>query len=71
MPERPRPLRLLGLNVRQRREAADLTQEKLAEKADLTYLSGIERGTRNATILSVNRVAKALKLSLADLVEGV
>lgn len=50
-----------------------MTQEKLAEKADLdrTYISGIERGTRNATILSVNRVAKALDLSLTDLVEGV
>ena len=36
-----------GLNVRRRREAAGLSQEALAEKADLdrTYITGIERGT--------------------------
>jgi transcriptional regulator with XRE-family HTH domain len=39
----------LGLNVRKRREARELTQETLAERASLdpTYISGIERGLQS------------------------
>ncbi len=53
MSNRHHTLTRFGLNVRRRREAAGLSQEALAEKADLdrTYISGIERGTRNPTIL--------------------
>jgi len=63
-------LAALGLNVRQAREAKDLTQEKLAEKAGLdpTYISGIERGLRNPGIA---RIAKALALTTAELCKGV
>ena len=52
MSNRHYTLTRFGLNVRRRREAAGLSQEALAEKADLdrTYISGIERGTRNPTI---------------------
>jgi transcriptional regulator with XRE-family HTH domain len=48
-----------GRNVRRQREAIGLSQEALAEKADLdrTYVSGIERGVRNPTILSVSTIA--------------
>jgi transcriptional regulator with XRE-family HTH domain len=62
-----------GLNVRRRREAAGLSQEALAEKAELdrTYISGIERGVRNPTLLSAARVASALKTTLSQLVNGV
>ena len=62
-----------GLNVRRRREALDLTQEALAEKADLdqTYISGIERGLRNPGILNVGKIAKALRLTTAELWKGV
>ena len=65
-------LRKLGDNVRAKREARDLSQEKLAELADLdrTYISGIERGARNPTILSALRIAKALKTSVSDLCAG-
>ncbi len=72
-PARPRPLRQFGLNIRRLREAAGLSQEVLAEKAELdrTYVSGIERGIRNATILSAARIARGLKVTLAQLVEGV
>ena len=54
----------LGLNIRRHREAQDLTQEELGERAgiDQTYISGIERGIRNPGIKSVARVAKAMKL---------
>ena len=73
MPKRDSVLAKLGLNVRKRREARDLTQETLAERADLdpTYISGIERGLRNPGIKNVARLAKALGLSTAELCKGV
>jgi len=63
----------LGLNVRRRREALDLTQETLAERADLdqTYISGIERGLRNPGIINVAKLAKALQVTTAELCKGV
>ena len=66
-------LTALGLNVRRRREAQELTQEALAEKADLdqTYISGIECGVRNPSLLVMTRLAKALALTTAELCEGV
>jgi transcriptional regulator with XRE-family HTH domain len=66
-------LRKLGDNVRAKREARDLSQEKLAELADLdrTCISGIERGVRNPTILSTLRIAKALQTSVSELCEGI
>lgn len=73
MPTSDRVLRALGLRLRQLREARGLTQEQLGEKSDLdqTYLSGIERGTRNPSVVVLSRVAKALKLTLSELMEGV
>ena len=73
MSQRHQTLTRFGLNVRRRREAIGLSQEALAEKAELdrTYISGIERGTRNPTILSAARVAAALKVPLAQLLNGV
>jgi transcriptional regulator with XRE-family HTH domain len=66
-------LAALGHNVRARREARDLTQEKLAEKSGLdpTYISGIERGLRNPGIKNVAHLAKALGIKTAALVQGV
>jgi transcriptional regulator with XRE-family HTH domain len=63
----------LGLNVRKAREAKDLTQEQVAEKADLdpTYISGIERGIRNPGIKNVAKLAKALGLTTSELCKGV
>jgi transcriptional regulator with XRE-family HTH domain len=73
MPKRDTVLAALGQNVRRRREARDLTQEKLAEKAGLdpTYISGIERGLRNPGIKNVAKLAKALGFSTAELCKGV
>lgn len=64
---------LLGKNVRQSRERRELTQEKLAEIADIdpTYVSGIERGLRNPGIKNVARLAKALGITTAELCKGV
>ena len=49
-----------------------LTQEKLAFAADLdrTYVSAVERGEKNPTISVLARLAKALKVKVAELVES-
>jgi transcriptional regulator with XRE-family HTH domain len=62
-------LTALGSNVRRQRQRKTLTQEKLAACADLdpTYISGIERGVRNPSILSVVRIAKALGTTVSSL----
>ena len=61
-----------GLNVRRIRESEDLTQEKLAEKSSLdqTYISGIERGVRNPSVLTIVRLAKGLDVSASELFAG-
>lgn len=73
MPSREPVLRKFGQNVRDKRALLDLSQEGLAERADLdrTYIGGIERGERNPTIVSTVRIAKALKTSVAELCEGI
>lgn len=73
MPKHDTVLAALGRSVRRRREARELTQEKLAEKAGLdpTYISGIERGLRNPGIKNVARLAKALGFTTAELCKGV
>ncbi len=54
-----RELVRFGSNIRKLRETRDWTQEQLAEQAglDQTYISGIERGERNATILTLAKLA--------------
>ena len=58
-----------GSAVRDRREALGLTQEEFAERAGLhrTYLSDVERGTRNLSLVNIERVATALTLKLSEL----
>jgi transcriptional regulator with XRE-family HTH domain len=60
-----------GRVVRERRLAAGLSQEKLAEKAALhpTYISMVERGARNPTLDVAARIADALQTTLARLIE--
>jgi len=64
-------LRALGQAVAKYRQEKELSQEALAERAGLnrTYLSDIERGVRNPGIKNVARLAKALGVSTARLVE--
>ena len=54
--------RLIGQNVRTCRTRLGISQEELAFRAGLhrTYVSGVERGVRNPTVLIVGRLAKAL-----------
>lgn len=73
MPKRDSILFTFGHNVSRLRNQAGLSQDQLAEKADLdrTYLSGIERGVRNPGIKVVIRLARALGVTVAQLCKGV
>ena len=59
----------VGLNVQALRRARGLSQEELAHRATMhqTYLSGIERGRRNPSVLVLARLAQALEADLEDL----
>ena len=59
-----------GLRLRALRLDAELSQEQLAVKAGLhfTYISQVERGKRNPTIVTLARIASALQVPLAVLV---
>ena len=69
----PQYRRVIGENIRSQRKRAGFTQELLAEKADLhpVYVGNVERGCENISVDSLQRIAKALKVGLADLVSGV
>jgi transcriptional regulator with XRE-family HTH domain len=58
-----------GFAVKSRREHLGLTQEDFAEKAHIhrTYLSDIERGTRNVSLINIERVATGLGMSISEL----
>jgi transcriptional regulator with XRE-family HTH domain len=58
-----------GDAVRGRREELGLTQEDLAERAGIhrTYLSDVERGGRNVSLVNIERLAAALSLLTSEL----
>lgn len=58
-----------GRAIRRRRRELDLSQEELAERAELhrNYVSGIETGTRNPSLKNIEKLAKALDISIARL----
>ncbi len=58
-----------GDAVRRERERLGLSQEKLAFAAELdrTYISSVERGRRNISLVNIFRLAKALKVKPRDL----
>lgn len=62
----------VGLNLMRLRRGQGLTQEQLEVRSDVSqqYLSGVETGVRNPTILILVRIAKALNVSLFTLLEG-
>jgi transcriptional regulator with XRE-family HTH domain len=59
----------LGLAVRDLRGRREWSQEELAHASGLhpTYISGIERGLRNPTWLSLGRIAGALEVRMSEL----
>lgn len=63
------PRNRLGQNLRALRKARGLSQERFALEHDIdrTYVSGIERGTRNPTVSVLGRLADALGVDIHEL----
>lgn len=61
--------KLVGANVRRCREAKGLTQEQLSDLSGFgqNYLSDLERGRRNPTVVTVYELAQALGTTPAEL----
>jgi len=66
----PKYRKLIGENIRAFRRKAGLSQEKLAEKADLhsVYISQVERAERAVTIETLLKITKVLRIRLRDIV---
>ncbi|MDB4308159.1 helix-turn-helix domain-containing protein [Gammaproteobacteria bacterium] len=73
MTQDERELRLFGERVREARTALSISQEDLAFRCglDRTYISGIERGKRNISLLKLVTIAKALEVDPSQLVDGI
>jgi transcriptional regulator with XRE-family HTH domain len=58
-----------GIKVKEIRNTKGLSQEKLAELAQLhrTYISSVELGTRNVSLVNIERIANALDYPLHEL----
>lgn len=69
MPTDPRVI--FGNRVRSLRLRRGLSQEKLAELADLhrNYVGGVERGERNVSLLNIVKLARGLNVRPTKLVE--
>ena len=61
----------VGLNLQALRRAKGLSQEELAHRSGIhqTYLSGVERGKRNPSVMVMSRIAAALDADVEDLVK--
>lgn len=63
-------LRALGERIRENRKAKGFSQEKLAELSDLhpTYISHLENGKANPSLIILTNIANALEVHICDLV---
>lgn len=70
-PQQGNPQLAFGQAVRKFRLKRALSQERLAELADIhrTYTGDVERGTRNISLVNMIRIAKALQVPLSRLVQ--
>lgn len=61
--------RALGYKIKELRDSADLSQEELAHRSSIhvTYLSGLENGKRNPSLLVLKRLAEALHVDMGTL----
>jgi transcriptional regulator with XRE-family HTH domain len=59
----------VGAAIRRRREALELSQERLAEVCGLhrTYIGSVERGERNVSIRNLQRICTALGCAASEL----
>lgn len=58
-------------NVRHIRESLGMSQEKLAEKADLhrTYIGSIERSEKIPSLITIVKISKALHVNISQLID--
>jgi CheY-like chemotaxis protein len=63
---------VLGMAIKTQRASLGISQEELAHRAGLhrTYVSDLERGARNPSIESIEKLAGALQVSVSNLFEG-
>jgi len=61
-----------GARVRVLRKSKGLSQEAFAAQCglDRTYISGIERGVRNVSLVNLDLLAKTLGMTLSEFMEG-
>ena len=59
---------LVGKRMRQLRKNIGLSQEALANECELdrTYIASVENGKRNISIINLEKISKALKVSLSE-----
>lgn len=64
-------LQIFGRNVQKYRKDRKISQDKLAELAGVhrTYIGMIERAEKNITLRNMERIARALKVEMKDLLE--
>jgi transcriptional regulator with XRE-family HTH domain len=64
--------KILGRNVREARQRAGMSQEQLAFEAGMkrSYVSDLERGTRNPSLKAIGRLASALGIPPHELLKG-
>lgn len=62
---------IVGANIRELRKQKKMTQEELAEKCGLqtSYLAGVERGERNITLQTLDKIAGGLSVNAQKLFE--
>ena len=58
-----------GRAIRRVREEQEITQEEAADRCGVhrTYYSGVERGTRNVSLVNIEKISKGLRASLPKL----
>ena len=63
----------LGMRIKYLRSLKKWSQEDLALEADVNknYISDLERGQRNPTVKILEKIAKALNISLSELFKGI
>jgi transcriptional regulator with XRE-family HTH domain len=65
-------LKALAENVKRHRKLAGISQEELAFQCEIdrTYISKLERGVANPSLLILARIAQVLKVGIEDLIKS-
>ena len=64
-------LKHFGDRVKKLRRGNNWSQDELAKRSGLhrTYIGSIERSERNVSLINIERIAKALKVEISELIE--